>query len=83
MKTSLSGDGELLRRSWLWEADNHMDVVWHHTKFDNGDVMPLCDFPQHIFTKFLNFLALEHLVAVFRAPFQMVYILAYAMVIAN
>jgi hypothetical protein len=60
-----------------------MDVVWHHTKFDNGDMMPLRDFPQHIFTKFLNFLTLEHLVAVFRAPFQMVYILAYAMVIAN
>ena len=60
-----------------------MDVVWHHTEFDDGDVMPGCDLAQHILTDFLGLLASHHVVAVFRAPFQMVYILAYAMATAN
>ena len=60
-----------------------MNVVWHHTDFNDSDVMSVRDFPQHLLAKFFDILAFEHLVSVFWAPFQMVYILAYAMAIAN
>jgi hypothetical protein len=66
-----------------WEANNHMDVVWHHTEFNDNDVMSIRDFPKNMLAKFFDIHILEHIVSVFRAPFQMVYILAYAMVIAN
>jgi hypothetical protein len=65
------------------EADNHMNVVGHHTEFNDNDVMSIRDFPKNILAKFFDILILEHVVSVFGAPFQMVYILAYAMVIVN
>ena len=60
-----------------------MNVVWHHTQFNDNDVMSIRDFSKDILAKFFDILILEHVVSVFGAPFQMVYILAYAMVIAN
>jgi len=65
------------------EADNHMNVVWHHTEFNDSDVMSVRDFSKNILAKFFDVLILEHMVTVFRAPLQMVYILAYAMATAN
>lgn len=60
-----------------------MNVVGHHTEFNDNDVMSIRDFLKNILAKFFDILILEHVVSVFRAPFQMVYILAYAMVIVN
>jgi hypothetical protein len=62
---------------------NYVDVVRHHTEFDHGDVVSGCDVTQHLFDQVLHLLPSHHVVAVFRAPFQMVYILAYAMATAN
>ena len=62
---------------------NHMNVVRHHTEFDDGDVMPLRDLAQRILANFFNAITPKHMVAVLRAPFQMVYILAYAMATTN
>jgi hypothetical protein len=60
-----------------------MNVVGHHTEFNDNDVMSIRDFSKNILAKFFNILILEHVVSAFRTPFQMVYILAYAMVIVN
>ncbi len=60
-----------------------MDVVGHHTQFDDLDVMPFRYLVEDVFTKLFILLTPKHVVSVLGAPLKVVEILPNAMATAN